>query len=167
MDPTATDNSNSSNREDTMKHHQAGIQSQEQRLSLADVLDKSVQDQLAQVRKDFENLGGDDNFSEASYEDEINKSSNMCSESGTMSDDRDGPVVPQLAAKESKQVLASKALVAIVLIVSTSVLGYFTYSFTQAEEQQQFENQVRMYMSRLFGYKDLWWWEIEVGRVRG
>jgi hypothetical protein len=49
---------------------------------------------------------------------------------------------PKIAAKEAQYVLASKVLVAIVLLLSAGLLGYFSYAMTRAEEESEFENKV-------------------------
>jgi hypothetical protein len=47
----------------------------------------------------------------------------------------------ELAEREARHVWWSKLLVAVVLIVSASLLGYFTYTKTQEAEVNEFENQ--------------------------
>ena len=55
---------------------------------------------------------------------------------------RDAGREPELAAREARHVRWSKALVALVLMVSAGLLGYFTYRIMQQDEVTEFENQV-------------------------
>jgi hypothetical protein len=48
----------------------------------------------------------------------------------------------KIAAKEARFLLASKILVAFVLILSAGLLGYFSYALMRAEEESEFENVV-------------------------
>jgi hypothetical protein len=48
----------------------------------------------------------------------------------------------ELAAREARHVRWSKVLVALVLIVSAGLLGYFTYSKLQQDDVNEFEDQV-------------------------
>lgn len=52
---------------------------------------------------------------------------------------------PDIAEKEARQVFWSKVLVGLVLVASTSLLGYFTYKFVRHEEQNEFKNQVSLW----------------------
>ena len=49
---------------------------------------------------------------------------------------------PQIARQEAKHVFWSKVLVGLVLLGSTSLLGWTSYKFVKNEEVSQFENQV-------------------------
>jgi hypothetical protein len=77
--------------------------------------------------------GGDDSDSEG--DDEMTESKGP---SGGSSDDRP----PQIAAREAQFVVASKFLVAFVLILSAGLLGYFSYAITRAQEEAEFETKV-------------------------
>ena len=77
-------------------------------------------------------------FSSAMLTDSNNNNKRRSSRKSRKSNDP-----PPLAKQEAILVCYSKILVATVLIVSTVVLGYFTYHFSQEEETREFENQVR------------------------
>lgn len=47
-----------------------------------------------------------------------------------------------IAHQEAKHVFWSKVLVGIVMLLSTALLGFFTYRFATTEEEDQFKNQV-------------------------
>lgn len=91
-------------------------------------------------------------FSESHYQSsEFHNSSSAISihdqkrtSKGSITNNRSGP--PQLARQEAMLVCYSKILVAVVLMVATIVLGYFTYHFSSGEETLAFENQVSSLM---------------------
>jgi uncharacterized protein HemX len=64
--------------------------------------------------------------------------------SRTFLDNTPEPVQPQLAQKESQRVKYSKALVALVLLAATAVVGFFTYTLTRQQEEDAFVTQVRV-----------------------
>mmetsp|Transcript_46094 Transcript_46094/g.112591 ORF Transcript_46094/g.112591 Transcript_46094/m.112591 type:complete len:126 (+) Transcript_46094:1006-1383(+) len=73
--------------------------------------------------------------------------SSLGPEESTSSNER-SDLSPTLAAKESKQVLRSKILVYVVLLVSAATVAGFTYYFLSQEENSGFETQVRVLFHR-------------------
>jgi hypothetical protein len=88
--------------------------------------------------KDDGSLGGSDSESTTrGFE-----SSRRTSEESTSSHDKSSEMSPSLSAKESRQVLRSKILMYIVLLVSAITVAGFTYHFLTQEEDNNFETQV-------------------------
>jgi hypothetical protein len=79
-------------------------------------------------------VGGDNDSDGGSDDEELTESKPPSATSDDMP--------PKIAAKEAQRVLASKILVAFVLMLSAGLLGYFSYAMTRDEEESEFESKV-------------------------
>ena len=63
-------------------------------------------------------------------------------ETSTSSNEKEENAAAVLAQKENKNVLRSKALVFLVLLLAAALVGFFTYWFLSESEKAAFESQV-------------------------
>lgn len=106
-------------------------------------------DEYKSHKRRVSHLGRDAlSMSKSEYLDELDGSDIDSSFHGSAAHNRNS-ATPDIAEKEARQVFWSKVLVGLVLVASTSLLGYFTFQFVRHEEQNEFKNQFLDYADEI------------------